>query len=70
MELRRFLAGGRDAWLPPTAELVVGCIILVLSASFWTSADAGAIWDVHHWRTNVGAILGPWFVYRAWRRRS
>jgi hypothetical protein len=61
--------GWRDAWLDATTELVVGCVLLVLSGAFWTSKSAGPIWDLHHWPTNVGAVLGPWFVYRAWKRR-
>ena len=58
-----------DSWLPPTVELWVGCIILVLSASFWISEDAGPIWDLKHWPTILGAILGPLLVYRAWSRK-
>jgi hypothetical protein len=59
----------RDAWLPPQLEVITGCILLVLSAGFWNSADAGSIWSLKHWPWTVGAILGPWFVYRAWKRR-
>lgn len=66
--LRRFLAS-LDSWVPPAIELWLGCIILVGSASFWISADAGPIWDLEHWPTNLGAILGPLLVYRAWKRK-
>jgi hypothetical protein len=58
-----------DLWLPPSVEVVVGCVVLVLSAGFWNSRDAGAVWDLKHWPWTVGAILGPWFVYRAWKRK-
>ena len=67
MKVRRFLAR-LDTWLYPTVELWLGCIILVLSASFWISA-AHPIWDVHEWATTVGAILGPLLGYRAWNRK-
>lgn len=59
----------RDVWLPPEIELITGCILLVLSAGFWMSADAGPIGSLKHWPWTVGAVLGPWFVYRAWKRK-
>ena len=64
MQLRRLL-GRLDAWPNPTIEVWVGCIILVLSSGFWTSAGA----DANRWPTVIGAILGPLLVYRAWKRK-
>jgi hypothetical protein len=55
MKLRRFLVEGRwrDAWLPPGEELVAGCVLLVLSSSwFWESI--GAIWENWHNRVCRG----------------
>jgi hypothetical protein len=63
------LLGHLDTWMDPVVELWVACILLVLTASFWNSADAGPIWDVKHWPTNLGAILGPLLIYRAWKRK-
>ena len=64
LQLKRLLAR-LDAWPNPTVELWFGCIILVLSAGFWTSAGA----DANRWSTIVAAILGPLLVYRAWKRK-
>lgn len=54
----------RDAWLGPGAELLVGCILLMISV-YWFWESAGAIWQT--WRAGFGTVavvLGPWFVYR------
>jgi len=60
----------QDAWLTPTAELVVGCVFLVLSWE-WFWETSGAIWQDWHRRLGtVATVLGPWFVYRAWRRKT
>ena len=67
MKLRRFL-GRLDAWVEPVVELWAGCILLVLSASFWIGA-AHAIWNPHHLPATVGAFVGPLLVYRAWTRK-
>ena len=71
MKLRHLIADGswKDAWLPPAWELILGCILLVSSAGFWDSPDSDAISDVDYWDTTLGAIIGVWFVYRAWKRR-
>jgi hypothetical protein len=59
-----------DAWLDPTWEVLLGCVVLVLSAAFWTSNNPSAISDAGDWATNLGAIVvGPMLVYRAWKRR-
>jgi hypothetical protein len=55
------------AWLPAEFELIIGCILLVLSAGFWN--NAGPVLSTKHWPWTLGAILGPWFVYRAWKRK-
>jgi hypothetical protein len=68
VKLRRFL-GRLDAWVEPVVELWAGCIILVVSASFWIS-PARPVWDLHVLPATVGAILvGPLLVYRAWTRK-
>jgi hypothetical protein len=58
--------------LTPTEELLVGCVLLVLSWE-WFWETTGAIWDIwHNWRGVVGtvvAVLGPWFIVSAWMRR-
>ena len=54
--------------MDPGVELVVGCVLLVLSGVFFWATD-GAIWD--SWDRAAGTIftvLGPWFIYRAWKR--
>ena len=61
--------GWRDMWLHPTVELAIGCVLLVLSAGFWLSANAGPIWSTRHWHWTAGAVLGSYFVVRAWKRR-
>jgi hypothetical protein len=59
-----------DAWLDPLLELIIGCILLVLSGYyFWHSTTA--IWE--DWGTGFGTVatvVGPWFVHRAWSRRA
>ena len=67
LKLRRFL-GRLDDWLEPVLELWAGCIILILSASFWIS-PARPVWDLQAWPATVGALLGPLLVYRAWTRK-
>jgi hypothetical protein len=56
--------------MDPTMEIVVGCVLLVLSGLyFWDTA--GAIWE--NWGNRFGTIaviLGPYFVNRAWVRRK
>ena len=71
MKLRHLIDRGswKDAWLPPTWELVVGCILARVVCGFWNNPDSGAISDVDYWETSLGAIIGVWFVYRAWKRR-
>ena len=70
MKLRRFLESDwEDVWMAPWLELIVGCVLLVCSAAFWNDPHAGALTDLDYWDTNLGAIIGPWFVYRAWKRR-
>jgi hypothetical protein len=58
-----------DLWLAPGVELVVGCVLLVLSWGwFWEST--GAVW--HTWHNGIGTVavvLSAWFVYRAWKRK-
>ena len=59
-----------DAWLDETMELIVGCVLLVVSGWWWFDSR-GAIWD--GWRNvlaTLTVVLGPWFVSRAWKRRS
>jgi hypothetical protein len=65
---RRMESGWQDAWLDAPSELVVGCVLLVLSGIYWWTG-AGPIWQ--DWQTalsTVAVVLGPWFVYRAWKR--
>jgi hypothetical protein len=57
----------QDAWLDADSELVVGCVLLVLSGIWWDGV--GPIWQ--DWQTmllTLTVVLGPWFVYRAWKR--
>jgi hypothetical protein len=59
-----------DVWLDETLELVVGCVLLVLSGWWWFDSR-GAITD--GWRnvlSTLTVVLGPWFVQRAWKRRG
>jgi hypothetical protein len=65
VRLRHFL-GRLDAWLDPGLELFTGCVVLVLSAGFWIN-PAHPIW--HDVAGTAGAILGPFLVYRAWKRK-
>jgi hypothetical protein len=61
-------SGWRDAWLPPWAELVVGCVLLIFSWE-WFWETTGAVWD--GWHKVVGTlatVLGPWFIWRSQRR--
>lgn len=51
-------------------ELFVGCVLLVVSGSWWFHSY-GAIWATwHNALLTAATVLGPWFVSRAWRRRS
>jgi len=66
---RRNRGGVWDLWLPPWAELIVGCALLVLSWE-WFWETTGAIWQT--WHNGVGtvaAVLSAWFIYRAWKRK-
>lgn len=69
VKLLRLVGRWEDASVAPWAELVLGCVLLVVSWSwFWESS--GAIWDT--WRKAVGAVavvLGPWLIHRGWTRR-
>jgi hypothetical protein len=57
-----------DAWLSATQELIVGCVLLVVSGWWWFSMQ-GAIWQGwHNVLATVATVLGPRFVYRAWKR--
>jgi hypothetical protein len=59
-----------DLWMDPTLEIVVGCVLLVLSGYyFWHGTRA--IWA--DWGDRFGmvaVILGPYFVWRAWSRKD
>lgn len=55
--------GWRDMWLHPTVELAIGCVLLVLSAGFWLSANAGPIWSTRHWQA-LGCRCHPRPVFR------
>ena len=54
--------------MDPPIELVVGCILLVLSRIYWWTSS-GPIWQ--DWQTalaTVKVVLGLRFVYRGWTR--
>lgn len=70
-ELRRdFWSRWPDAWLTPEWELLVGCVLLVFSG-WWWFVSRGAIWE--GWQnilSTLTVVLGPWFVHRAWKRKT
>ena len=60
----------QDAWLTAEQELLVGCVLLVVSGWWWFSMH-GAIW--HGWHNvlaTMATVLGPCLVYRAWKRHG
>ena len=59
-------SGWQDAWLDEPIELVVGCVLLLLSGIYWWTSALTGWQDV---LATVTVVLGPWFVYRAWTRR-
>ncbi len=69
VKLLRFVGRWEDASVDPGVELVVGCVLLVVSWS-WFWQTGGAVWDTwHNGLGAVAAVLGPWFIRRGWTRR-
>jgi hypothetical protein len=67
---RARLKGWEDACLAPELELVVGCVLLVLSGIYWWTSTGGIFKDWQDALATVTVVLGPWFVYRAWKRKQ
>lgn len=59
-----------DLWMDETVELLAGCVLLVVSGSWWFHVYGGLFASWHNALLSATAVLGPWFVVRAWKRRS
>jgi hypothetical protein len=59
-----------DLWMDEVVELLVGCVLLVVSGSWWFHTY-GAVWSSwYNVLLSAATVLGPYFVGRAWRRRG
>lgn len=59
-----------DLWLTDSEELLLGCVLLVISGWWWFESR-GAVWE--GWKnvaSTATVVLAPWLVNRAWSRRS
>jgi len=68
--MTRMLWPWLDEWIDETIELLAGCVLLIISGSFWFHMF-GAIWSSwHNALLTAATVLGPCLVARAWHRRG
>ena len=68
--MTRMLWPWLDEWIDETVELLAGCVLLIISGSFWFHMF-GAVWSSwHNASLTAATVLGPWMVARAWHRRG